>query len=389
VGTIFFWVFWISTGLLLYIGLGYPFLVTLRSLLVSKPVKRSRETPLISVIIPAYNEEGVIIEKLDNTLSLGYPIEFMEVLVASDGSEDGTNELVEAYPSPAVRLLTLPRQGKNNTLNSAAEEARGQIIVITDADTALTPDALPLVVAPFRDPEVGGVGGERRPARVMAKISKKRPTWYFKHNLNQMLSKSGSMTAGVGQLYSVRRELFRPIPPGVSDDLYTSLQVVSAGRRLIFEPGAVGYPFAGHTTLRAPFQRKVRVATRSLRCIWLMRHLLNPLKQGFYAVQLWQKVLRFFLILPFLLMSITSLLIWKNGKVYQAFAVGLLGFHFVALLGFLLRNTRLKRSKLFMAPYTFYWTNIASLVALKNLLAGESQAVWAPQRSAVKINAED
>src|SRR5437773_533547 len=117
------WLFWGSLGLLIYAYIGFPLLVFLRALLWPRPVKRGSDTPMVSLIIAAHNEAALITQKLDNTLALDYPRAQLEIIVASDGSDDGTNELVAGYGAPGVRLLALPRQGKNLTLNAAVAVA--------------------------------------------------------------------------------------------------------------------------------------------------------------------------------------------------------------------------------------------------------------------------
>src|SRR5215510_11970188 len=122
------WLFWGSLGLIAYTYIGFPVLVALRGWLRPRPVKSGAATPTVSMIIAAYNEATVIKDKLDNTFALDYPHELIEVVVASDGSDDCTNQMVSSYGAANVRLLALPRQGKNRTLNSAVAAATGEIL---------------------------------------------------------------------------------------------------------------------------------------------------------------------------------------------------------------------------------------------------------------------
>jgi len=328
---------------------------------------------MVSVIIAAYNEAAVITQKLDNTLALDYPRAQLEVIVASDGSDDGTNERVAGCGAPEVRLLALPRQGKNLTLNTAVAMAQHDLLVFTDADCVLEPDALRHLVAPFSDPEVGGVAGRC----VMG-----RKQHLYTDLTQRMLGRAGSLSLAVGRIYAVRRELFTPLPMSVNDDFYTAMQVVAAHRRLASEPRALAHPIPGPAR-QAAFPRRVRVITRRLQTIWLMRRLLNPFAYGFFALQFLSDIaLRQLLVVPLLVLGITAPLLWPFGWPYQLATLGQLGFHGAAALGFLLRGTRIGRLKLLRAPYDFDGIRVTTLVAIVHLLRGERHATWTSLRSA-------
>src|SRR5690606_21234105 len=134
--------FWLSAGVLIYVFIGFPLILILRGLLLPRPYKQDDITPSVSLIIAAYNEAGVIEEKLKNTLSLDYPPDRLEIIVASDGSTDGTDEIVKRYAERGVQLLALPRRGKIPALNTASSLAKGEILVFSDANSMYAPDAL-------------------------------------------------------------------------------------------------------------------------------------------------------------------------------------------------------------------------------------------------------
>src|SRR5207249_1606345 len=140
----------------------FPAVVFLRGRLLRRPYKTAEITPPVSMIIAAYNEAGSIATKLDNILSLDYPRDRLELVIASDGSSDGTDAIVRRYAGQGVRLLSLPRQGKIPALNTAVAAATGEILVFSDANSMYPPDALRALVRPFADPEVGGVAGDQR-----------------------------------------------------------------------------------------------------------------------------------------------------------------------------------------------------------------------------------
>ena len=378
------WLFWGAGCLIIYTYIGFPLILALRGLLRPKPFKRGQETPLVSLIIVAYNEAPVIVKKLDNARSLEYPRDRLEIIVASDGSDDGMNELVAAYGSDQVRLLVLPRQGKNRSLNAAVATAQGEILVFSDADSMLAPDALRHLVAPFDDPGVGGVGGDYSYTTNTEEGAGERAYWNLDRVLKRLQSRAENMTSATGQIYAIRRTLFKPVPMSVTDDFYTSVQVVSAHRRLVFEPRAMARgPVAASSN--AEFKRKVRVMTRGLNGVRLSSHLLNPFEYGFFAIQLLShKVLRRLMAIPLFVLAATAPLLWARGRFYRIATLLQFGFHGAALVGFLARGTRIGKLKIFSLPFFFDMVNIASLVAAANVLRGKRQDVWVTQRAAVE-----
>jgi hypothetical protein len=372
-------VFWGSVGVLAYAYAGFPLLVAARALLRNRPIAAGDGLPTITVVIPAHNEVGIIEEKLENTLSVGYPPERLEVIVASDGSDDGTNEVVRSHPA-SVRLLPLPRVGKNAAINEAAAAARGDILVFTDADAKMTEHALHYLVAPFADPEVGGVAGERRHRDVSHPTSL---TATSKHALRKLLSRSGSVTSAEGQIYAVRRELFQAAPPNVPDDFWISTRVIAAHSRLVYEPRAATYPFAGATRVHRPFERKVRMAGPSLHALWLARDLVNPGAYGFYALQLFShKLLRRLVFVPVVALGVAATTLRSHGRVYRLAALAQAGVHTAALAGLLLRGTRVGRLRALRAALAFDLSNAAVVVALAQQLRGRRPRddMWVPQR---------
>jgi glycosyltransferase involved in cell wall biosynthesis len=372
-------VFWGSAGLLAYAYAGFPLLAAARALLRPRPIHAGDDVPTLTVIIPAYNEEDVIAEKLENTLAAEYPRDRLEVIVASDGSDDRTNERVQDF-GDGVRLLDLPRAGKNAALNEAAAAAQGAIIAFTDADVKLTEDAFRRLVAPFADPSVGGVAGERR----HGDLSRRGRLNAGKRTMRRLLSRSGSLTSAEGQLHALRRELFRPIPRGVLDDFWISTRVVAGHQRLVYEPEAGTYPFAGATVLTDPFGRKVRMTGLWFRAVWLSRDLLNPAEHGFYAVQLAShKLLRRLSFLPILGLGITGLSLRRSGPVYRVVWLAQTGLHGAALAGYLLRGKRLGRRKVLKTAVTFDLNQMAAAAALAEQLRGRSTRddMWQPQRT--------
>jgi cellulose synthase/poly-beta-1,6-N-acetylglucosamine synthase-like glycosyltransferase len=196
-------------------------------------------------------------------------------------------------------------------------------------------------------------------------------------------SRAGNVISATGSIYAVRRSLFQPIPSGVTDDFVVSTQVIAQGYRLVFASDAFAYePVAAGG--KVEFGRKVRITTQGLRAVLVMRRLLNPFRYGFYAIQLFShKVLRRLAVFPLIIVFFSAALLWNHGWLYQAAFLGQTAFYTCAALGFLLRNTRFGKVKVFTLPMFFCMIYAASLLATANILRGKQIERWVPQRTAV------
>jgi cellulose synthase/poly-beta-1,6-N-acetylglucosamine synthase-like glycosyltransferase len=375
--------FWSSTGLLVYTYLLFPLLVLLRAALRPRPHRSEETTPHVTLAISAHNEAAGIRAKLENVLSLDYPDDRLEVVIASDGSDDGTDEIVREYAGRGVRLVSLPRVGKAAALNAAVAEARGEILAFSDANSIYAHDALRALVGPFADPTVGGVAGDQRYLSrdgADAVASGEQRYWDLDRLLKASESRAGNVISATGAIYAVRRSLFRPVPPGVTDDFFTSTGVIAQGFRLVFAEDAVAYePVAKKSEVE--WGRKVRVMTRGLRAVVLRRQLLDPRRTGFYAPQLLtHKVLRRTMVFPLAAVAATSPLLWRRGRVYRAATLAQAAFYGLGASGLLLRGTPAGRRKVLVLPAFFCFVNAASVRAVWNVLRRHQIDRWEPQR---------
>lgn len=371
--------FWASVLTIVYTYLLFPLIVFVRGLGLNKPYLTEDITPRVSLLIAAHNEEKSIGAKLDNILALDYPSDCLEIIIASDGSDDRTSTVVERYANHGVRLLDLPRLGKAAVLNAAAAAANGEILVFSDANSMFAPDAIRALVRPFADSEVGGVAGDQRYLRE-GNDGGERSYWGFDRKLKQFQSRAGNAISATGAIYAIRRRLFEQIPGGVTDDFFTSTGVVVRGYRLVFTPDAVAYEPVAASSGRE-FERKVRVITRGLQAVVLRRTLLNPLRYGFYSLQLFShKVLRRLVVFPLLLVAVTSPVLWSRGLIYRLFTIAQVGFYGLAAAHIPLRKTRLGRQKVLTLPFYFCMVNTACLLAAANLIRGRRIERWEPRR---------
>jgi cellulose synthase/poly-beta-1,6-N-acetylglucosamine synthase-like glycosyltransferase len=242
--------FWLSAGLLFYTHLGYPLL--LATLLRLRPTPRrfhdrgpsggpkggndaAGEVPTVSLIVPAYDEEEVIAAKVVNALALDYPRERLQIIVASDGSTDATAERARA--AGAGLVLELPPGGKVAALNAAAEQAAGEVLAFSDANSVWSRDALRRLVAPFADPGVGYVCGQVR-FLDPAGNNLEGMYWRYEMAVREAESALAGVTAGNGAIYAVRRDAYVPLEPSASHDLSFPFLLAKRRLRSLYEPGA-------------------------------------------------------------------------------------------------------------------------------------------------------
>lgn len=380
--------FWGGVSTLAYSLVGFPLLVLIRGTLLRREYRAAPITPSVSLIVSARNEADSIALKLDSLLALDYPDDRIEILVASDGSNDGTNEIVDAYRDRGVRLLELDRVGKAMALNTSVEAATGEIIVFSDANSLFAPSALRALVAPFADPMVGGVAGDQRYLPAKGSVGE-RSYWDLDRLMKSLESRAGHVISATGAIYAIRRELFEPVPDAVTDDFVISTGVIEQGSRLVFSADAIAYEPASGSD-RAEYGRKVRIMTRGFRSVLARRALLNPAEHGFYSVQLLShKVLRRLMAPPLAAIAIGSLALAREGRLYRMAVVGQVAFYAAAAVGLVSRDTRIRRHPAFALPAFFCLVNWAALVAAVNVVRGRRIDRWEPTRPVADARVDD
>ncbi len=375
--------FWASAGLVGFTYVGAPLLVLVRAALRPRPVAAGDVEPSISVVIAARNEAASIGGRIANLAALDYPANRLEVIVASDGSEDDTVAIARAAAGERVTVLDLGRVGKADALNAAVALATGEVVVFSDANTVFAPDALRAVVRPFADPDVGGVAGNQvyTPDRGSTAETGERGYWDFDRLMKRAESAAGSTVSATGALYALRRELVPPIIAGVTDDFYTSTAVIARGRRLVFAADAIAYEPPAATSGRE-YGRKVRIISRGFRGVAARRALLDPRRTGFYAVQLaWHKLLRRLMAAPVLIMGAMSIALARQSRFHALLALLQVGGYAAAAIGLLAPGSRIGRSRPIALGSFFVMVNLASLHAAVNVVRGKRIERWEPARS--------
>lgn len=364
---------------------GYPLLLVTRN--AFRPHQRSVDghEPTVSLLISAYNEATVIRQKLQNSLSLDYPHEKLEVVVMSDGSDDDTDSIVREFAAEGVRLYRQePRQGKSAALTRFVPRAQGDVIVFSDANSMYEPDALRKLVRHFRAPDVGYVVG-RQDYYVPTNGS---PTtsegvyWKYEQFLKRQESRASSVVGGDGAIYAIRKELFQPLRADDVSDFVNPLQIVAMGYRGVYEPDAVCYE-EPTDSIAGEFRRKVRIVNSSMQGLFRVPSVMKPWRVGWFAVQvLLHKFLRWLVPVFLLAMLVTAAaMVWIDAQpAILAVLVLQVAFYGLALLGTI---PVLRRLPLFSIPVYFCTVNLAAGWGLMTAVFGRRFAIWDPERTIV------
>ncbi len=356
--------FFCSFGLAIYSYFGYP--AWLRLLAVRKhcPLSAAPITPTVSVVMAVRNERDLLAAKLQNLRRLEYPAHLMEILVVSDGSTDGTNDLLQQQTTP-VRALLLPHaMGKSNALNHAVATASGEILFFCDVRQALDPASLRTLVAPFADSSVGAVSGE---LHLAASGDGLGLYWKLEKAVRRLESQTGSTIGVTGAIYTLRRSLYCPLPIGlVLDDVMVPMNVLRQGYRVVFQPAAAAHDSL-FTIPGKEFARKVRTLSGNYQMLRLAPWLLtwaNPAWFRFVS----HKVLR--LLVPLFLLVMLGSSAFSHSAMLRCFFVLQVLFYALAAVGAFWHSSR--RSIPVRIPYTFALLNAAALVAMVNAIRGKS-----------------
>ncbi|HAG12073.1 MAG TPA: glycosyl transferase family 2 [Desulfotomaculum sp.] len=373
--------FWAAAALTFYTFFLYPVFLSLvvRMILKRKPeppgLPDEQEWPRVSLIIAAHNEEKVIEKKLLNTAELDYPPGQLEVIVVSDNSTDGTNEIVRKYENKGVILVEVDqRRGKTFAQNQAARAAAGKILFFSDANSIWEKDALWCLAARFENPGTGYVCGRLKYINEETGSGFSEGLyWRYELYLRFLESSIFSITAGNGAVYAVRAGDYLEIDDLYCHDLELPHELVKRGKLALYEPAAVAWEKAAGEA-EEEYARKVRMLSRTWRRILTGPSLYNPFKYGpvYSWMMISHRLLRY--LIPFLQIIIfsSSLFLKNSSPVYLAAFTAQLVFYALALAGkvFKLKN------RLFFVPYYFCMFNLASLVGFFKALSRNVSPVW-------------
>lgn len=362
--------FWLSAGALAWTHAGYPLAAAALARRRPRPVRKDDVTPDVTVIVAAHDEESVIERRVENLLALDYPADRLEVIVASDGSADGTDRAVEAAAArdARVRLARRPRAGKTAAQDAVVAEATSEVVAFSDANTLWAPDALRKLVRSFADPEVGYVCGRLELERPDG--SSREPLyWRYELWLRESESRLAGVTAGNGAIYAVRRADYRESDPRLGHDLGFPYLMAQLGRRPVYEPEALAFEKASSDS-EDEFGRRVRMHAQG----WLhllSGRMLRPSEPLYLAQLVSHRVLRYGSGLLHVALFAASVALAERDGPYRAALAAQLAWLGLAAAGRL-------RLPLPGASIAYYYlvVSAATIAGLARCLRGGVPIVW-------------
>jgi len=376
------WIFWGCAAVVIYAYFGYPLLllawIHLRRGGEAREAPRSEGVshPPVSLIIPAYNEEAVIAQKIRNSLDLEYPAAKLEIVVVSDGSSDATEAVARRAAGDRVKLVFREdRQGKTACLNAVLGELSGDLFVFTDANAFFHPDALQILVAPFSDARVGCVMGMleyRRDDSLNAALGEGL-YWRYENLLKELESRLGSTIVGNGAIYAMRRRLCRTLPLDAEADVANPLLALRAGSRVVFERRARCWERAA-ASVREEFGRKTRIITNQIATYLHAAGGDAPLPAGAVFQIVSHKVVRWLVPLALAGMLLGSAV--ADSDLLRAGLLGQAAFYALAGIGALLESQGLRIPRAFFVPYYFCAVNAASVKGMFDFVRGKRRVIW-------------
>lgn len=374
--------FWTCLAGLAMTYVGYPALMAFlgRTPSTALPDRKDRDSlPAVTVVIAARDEALVIGDKLESVLSQSYPMDRLDVVIASDGSTDDTVGVAGRAGGARLRVVSLENSvGKAMALNAAMAEVTAPIVVLTDARQHLAPDAVARLVARFDDPEVGAVSGdlhydttdERGMRRALHRY------WEYEKRIRLGESRIHSCVGATGALYAIRTHLWRDLPVGtLLDDVFTPMQIVLSGHRVVFEPLAWAHDEASDGEDRE-YRRRVRTLTGNYQLMLALPDLLIPVRNPVWTQFVLHKLGR--LASPAMLAGLLVGSFFAVGAFYRTAFWLQVGFWLFALLSSL-SGSRLRFARPLALPYAFAMTQSAALLAFFHFLRRDWN-VWADRR---------
>lgn len=367
--------------LVFYAYLGYGiFLYLLIKIKGKYPQKSASETyyPTLSLIVPCFNEEDYILEKVNNSKALDYPKDKLQLIFISDGSSDGTAELLKNVEG-ILHLHSDIRAGKAAAMNRAVPHASGEVLVFCDANTDLNTEALFLLSRHYADPKVGGVTGEKRivsKEKAGASEAGEGIYWKYESFLKKTDSDLYTVVGAAGELMSYRKDLYEELEPDtLLDDFMQSMRIVLKGYRIVYEPKAVATETAS-ANVEEELKRKIRICAGGWQSMSRLAPAFNIFRRPVVAFEfISHRVLRWSLAafaLPLIFVLNAFLL---DQLIFQLLFAAQILFYSAALAGWYLENKG-TRMKLLYIPYYFFIMNLSVFLGLKRFFKGEQSALW-------------
>lgn len=362
----------------------YPTILFFVGLFKDKTIKRDENLlPSVSLIIPAYNEEKIIREKIENTLGLNYHKERLEIIVASE-SNDRTNTIVQEYEKDGVLLYSYEkREGKSSLLYKTVPKARGEIILFSDADVIYKKDAIKKLVRNFADNSIGAVSGRLVYINPQGTIAGEGESvyWGYEMLLKRLSSKISSVIGASGSIYAIRKELYLPLDINRGDDFEIPTMIAIKGYRSILEEEAMAYARASDSS-GDEFKRKVRIVS------WFIRSGVILIKEGIKNKRwlivfqiLSHKFSRWFMPIWLISFFVSNLLLFNKGLLLRYLFIMQISFYLIALYGWVCEKRMINIKPILSIPYFFVVVNYATFCGIWRFINGTGERVtWEKTR---------
>lgn len=370
-------VFWPAVFLIVYSYFGYPIILIILGLRKGEKVSKREITPTVSLLILTYNEEGIIREKIENSLNLDYPQDKLEVVVASE-STDRTDEIVREYAERGVILYSFKkREGKQVTIYRVMPLLKGEIVVFSDANALYQRNAIRKLVRNFNDPGVGCVSGQLKYVNSQEASIGKTEGLYWKYEvfIKKLESKISSVLGANGSIYAIRKKLYTPISKYRGDDFEIPIKIAQKGYKVVFEPEAISLEKVSMRT-REEFKRKVRIIA------WVWKSALILLKDslksfnGLLIFQLISHKLFRWLVPMFLALLFISNIFLVSSFFYGTLLLAQLSFYLLGFLGYIEDQRGRRLNKIINVVYYFCMVNLAAFSGFYKFVFKRQENIW-------------
>lgn len=378
-------VFWTLIGIIIYSYIGYGIILMIMSLL--KKIFNKKENvatdhiPEVTLFISAYNEKEFVGQKINNSFNLNYPKDKLHIVFVTDGSDDGTPELLKKYDGITLYHKD-ERNGKIGAINRGMKFVVSPIVVFSDCNTMLAKDSIKEIVALFQAPKVGCVAGEKRITNKQKDIavnSGEGLYWKYESWLKKTEANVNTTIGAAGELFAIRRELFKEVEKDtLLDDFIISLRIAAQGYKIKYTPKAYATETAS-ASIKEEMKRKIRISSGSFQTLIRMKKILNPFKYGTLTLQyISHKVLRWTIIplsIPFIFFLNAYIAYYSNQQLYKYLFIFQVVFYLLVLMGRLLEN-RKTRIKIFFVPYYIFLMNLSVYIGFFRYVNGTQSHNW-------------
>ena len=376
---------WIGFLWLTYVYIGYPLcLLALQLRRKVRPVIAESYLPKVSVVIAARNEENDIGCKLTGTLTWDYPPDKLEVLVASDASDDRTDDIIRSIRDPRLIFQRMEsRCGKNLALNRLISNASGELLFFTDANSQIEAGCLRRIVRHFADERVGCVTGEMKYVTEdadPAMSAGERAYWGYESLVKRLESNIGSVLVCVGSVFCCRRALFTPVQPEVANDMEIPIRIGDGGHYVCYEPSARSIEKTSATPWEEYVRRK-RICAQGILGMWKLREKLRGLRRWQFVSR---KLLRWLALVPMGMLFVAALVLVSH-TFFRALVILQLAGYGAALVGFAFSMRGRTGGRIFSVPFYIVLLNVAALAGLVEACRGKRFAVWEITRGVKEI----